>query len=198
MNWFLPLLAFVSLSIRTPNVQPNPLDYQYSLGVEKVDQLYFNRVWERELGQYYIDEEYWIQKKFKVGGSKILLKDKYLNITSKNIQYNQSELRFVYDDMSVGYALRYINNNYSHRIIAGWEIDKRFNIFLINGQFTIRTELTSNIKVIDYSIYSKMKFGLLKNLDIYFLLQSEKVGNINNFQVKGGLEIELIPFKTED
>ena len=43
------VMLFSSLAVRTPNVQPNPDDYEVSIGFSHPS-YYFNRQWERELG----------------------------------------------------------------------------------------------------------------------------------------------------
>ena len=43
------VMLFSSFQCRTPNVQPNPDDYEVSIGVNH-PAYYFNRQWERELG----------------------------------------------------------------------------------------------------------------------------------------------------
>ena len=49
------IMLFSSFAIRTPNVQPNPDDYEISVGVSHSN-YYINRQWERELGEQYIDD----------------------------------------------------------------------------------------------------------------------------------------------
>ena len=49
------VMLFSSFAMRTPNVQPNPDDYEVSIGVSH-DNFYVNRQWERELGGKYIDD----------------------------------------------------------------------------------------------------------------------------------------------
>ena len=45
-------ILFTSFAMRTPNIQPNPDDYEFSLGFS--NQFYhLNRQWERELGNNY-------------------------------------------------------------------------------------------------------------------------------------------------
>ena len=44
-------MLFTSFAARTPNVQPNPDDYEVSVGISN-DNFYLNRQWERELGEY--------------------------------------------------------------------------------------------------------------------------------------------------
>ena len=186
MNWFLPLILFSSFSLRTPNVQPNPNDYEFSFGVERKDQLYLNRQWERELGKEYVDEEYWTA--YQYGWFKI--KNRYVDKDSKDIRYNQFELKAAKDIYSVGYALRY-DDTYNHRMIFGIEHDMRFNFFITSGQLTVRSETTTDFDIFDYSLYVKAKFGLMRNVDAYLLFQDEKVGKIEYLQVKLGVELEL-------
>ena len=54
------VMLFSSLAIRTPNVQPNPDDYEVSIGFSH-DNFDVNRQWERELGKFYIDDLVWFK-----------------------------------------------------------------------------------------------------------------------------------------
>ena len=54
------VMLFTSFAARTPNTQPNPDDYEVSIGLSN-DNYYFNRQWERELGEKYIDDVVKIQ-----------------------------------------------------------------------------------------------------------------------------------------
>ena len=49
------VMLFSSFAIRTPNVQPNPDDYEVSIGLSHSN-FYINRQWERELGSKYVDD----------------------------------------------------------------------------------------------------------------------------------------------
>ena len=54
------VMLFSSFAVRTPNAQPNPDDYEVSVGVSH-PAYYFNRQWERELGEKYIDDLMWVK-----------------------------------------------------------------------------------------------------------------------------------------
>ena len=54
------VMLFSSFSARTPNVQPNPDDYEVSVGLSNKN-YYVNRQWERELGEFYIDDLFWLK-----------------------------------------------------------------------------------------------------------------------------------------
>jgi len=49
------VILFTSFAMRTPNVQPNPDDYEFSIGLSK-DNYYLKRDCERELVTKYIDD----------------------------------------------------------------------------------------------------------------------------------------------
>ena len=53
-------MLFTSFAMRTPNVQPNPDDYEFSVGVSHSN-YYINRQWERELGEKYFDYLLWLK-----------------------------------------------------------------------------------------------------------------------------------------
>ena len=54
------VMLFSSFAVRTPNVQPNPDDYEVSIGVGHKN-YYINRQWERELGSFYLDDLVWLK-----------------------------------------------------------------------------------------------------------------------------------------
>ena len=60
LDSLLAVMLFSSFSVRTPNVQPNPDDYEVSVGISNPT-YYFNRQWERELGEKYIDDLIWVK-----------------------------------------------------------------------------------------------------------------------------------------
>jgi len=187
MNWFFPMFVFASLSVRTPNVLPNPYDYEISIGMEKKDQLYLNRQWERELGREFIDEEYWAQYQY---GS-LVTREKYVNKTSRGITYNQVEIRYARKGYYSGLAIRSVADGHSLRSVFGWEVDRRINVLVANAQLVIKTELSTDGMDMDYVVYAKPKLGIMKNLDLYALLKAEKAGNRSYLQGKIGFEIEL-------
>ena len=54
------VMLFSSFAMRTPNVQPNPDDYELSIGLSHYN-FFINRQWERELGKKYLDDLIWIK-----------------------------------------------------------------------------------------------------------------------------------------
>ena len=82
INTFLSgIVLFGSLAFRSPNVQPNPDDYEVSIGFQN-DHYYFNRQWERELGEKYIDDLFWAKL-----DNGFYFKPEYMNKESRNVKY---------------------------------------------------------------------------------------------------------------
>ena len=54
------VMLFSSFAARTPNVKPNPDDYEVSIGLSH-NNFHINRQWERELGEPYVDDIVWLK-----------------------------------------------------------------------------------------------------------------------------------------
>ena len=75
------VMLFSSFAMRTPNVQPNPDDYELSIGLSH-DNFFINRQWERELGKKYLDDLIW----FKLDNG-YYFKPEYMNKQSQEVKY---------------------------------------------------------------------------------------------------------------
>ena len=95
------VMLFSSFALRTPNVQPNPDDYEISIGVSH-DNYYFNRQWERELGEFYIDDLFWA----KLEGGKVYFKPEYMNKESHDVRYFKMDWRNKWKDLTYGFTSR--------------------------------------------------------------------------------------------
>ena len=99
------VMLFTSFAARTPNVQPNPDDYEVSIGISK-DNFYANRQWERELGEFYIDDLFWV----KIDNG-IYFKPEYMNKESQGVRYLKIDARRSWKGMSLGFTSRNSNEN---------------------------------------------------------------------------------------
>ena len=99
------VMLFSSFSARTANVQPNPDDYEVSVGVSN-DNFHLNRQWERELGEFYIDDLFWY--KFD---NVLYFKPEYMNKESKNVKYLKIDSRRVWGDWTFGVTSRNDDDN---------------------------------------------------------------------------------------
>ena len=99
------VMLFSSFAARTPNVQPNPDDYEISVGISN-DNFHLNRQWERELGEFYIDDLFWY--KFD---NVLYFKPEYMNKESKNVKYLKIDSRRAWGDWTFGFTSRNDNDN---------------------------------------------------------------------------------------
>jgi len=98
-------ILFTSFTMRTPNVLPNPDDYQFSIGVDN-PYFYLKRDWERELGTKYIDDLVW----GKLEGAGIYFKPEYMNKQSKGVKYLKLDWRKTWIGATWGFTTRSTND----------------------------------------------------------------------------------------
>ena len=98
-------ILFTSFAMRTPNVQPNPDDYEFSIGISH-DSYYVNRQWERELGEPYIDDLFWVKL-----DNGFYYKPEYMNKESQNVKYLKIDWRKKWKGVSWGFTSRNNNEN---------------------------------------------------------------------------------------
>ena len=102
------VMLFSSFAVRTPNVQPNPDDYEVSIGVGHKN-YFINRQWERELGEFYIDDLVW----GKLEGGGIYFKPEYMNKESQKVKYMKMDWRRSWKVATLGFTTRSTNDNLS-------------------------------------------------------------------------------------
>ncbi len=99
------VMLFGSFAARTPNVQPNPDDYEISVGLNHKN-FYINRQWERELGEPYIDDLIWLKL-----DNQIYFKPEYMNKQSRDVKYLKIDWRSKWKDWSYGFTSRNDDDN---------------------------------------------------------------------------------------
>ena len=126
------VMLFTSFAMRTPNVQPNPDDYEFSIGLSK-DNYYFKRDWERELGTKYIDDIAW----FKIENG-VYIKPEYMNKQSKDVKYLKLDWRNKSKDWTYGFTTRSTNEElteYATFFSAGMSKKKEVGKWTIEATF---------------------------------------------------------------
>ena len=98
------VMLFSSFAVRTPNTQPNPDDYEVSIGFSN-DHYYVNRQWERELGEKYIDDLFWA--KFDNG---VYFKPEYMDKQSQDVKYLKLDWRRSHKGFTAGFTTRSITD----------------------------------------------------------------------------------------
>ena len=117
------LILFGSFAMRTPNDITIPKDdYEVSIGF-KNDKVYFKRDWERELGEYYIDDEIWYEYK----PENFYFKPQYINKTSRDLTYGKVDARYRKGDYSIGYTGLYSDDNLESGLSMGVSKKKEIN-----------------------------------------------------------------------
>ena len=117
------VMLFSSFAARTPNVQPNPDDYEVSIGISK-DNFYFNRQWERELGEFYIDDLFWV----KIDNG-IYFKPEYFDKESDNVKYLKLDWRQTFIGATWGFTTRSVDETlkiYETFASVGWSKKKKY------------------------------------------------------------------------
>ena len=99
------VMLFSSFAARTSNVQPNPDDYEVSIGLSH-DNFHINRQWERELGKPYVDDIVWLKL-----DNQIYFKPEYMNKQSRDVKYLKIDWRSKYKDWSFGFTSRNDEDN---------------------------------------------------------------------------------------
>ena len=189
------VMLFSSLAIRTPNVQPNPGDYEVSIGVSH-PAYYFNRQWERELGEPYIDDLFWI--KIEDG---IYFKPEYMNKESQGVRYLKLDWRNKWKDLSYGFTSRndsedVFSRNFETFMSVGASKKKTYSKkidieFSFDGYLPPDDEGKTKIKYFEFENKFKISWKLTSKMRIYNLGEISKLQGKEFYKGKIGLEYSL-------
>ena len=187
------VMLFTSFAARTPNVQPNPDDYEVSIGISN-DDFYLNRQWERELGSFYIDDLFW----FKYDNG-LYIKPEYMNKESRDVKYLKVDARRNVKDWSFGLTSRsigedIINSGFETFISFGmskkkiyWEkveVDVSFDGYFPPSQEEGRDTFEFEDKF-------KISYQLTEKIRLYNLGEISKLQGKQFYKAKIGVEISL-------
>jgi len=187
------VMLFTSFAARTPNVQPNPDDYEVSVGISN-DDFYLNRQWERELGSFYIDDLFW----FKYDNG-LYIKPEYMNKESRDVKYLKLDARRNVKDWSFGLTSRsigddIINSGFETFISFGmskkktyWEkveVDVSFDGYFPPSQEEGRDTFEFEDKF-------KISYQLTEKIRIYNLGEISKLQGKEFYKAKIGFEVKL-------
>ena len=177
-----------SVSVRTPNDETKPLDYEFSIKLNDTNgkiQYLLKRDWERELGEKYIDDV--IHFQHQVLGH-IYYGVDYVNKESKDIDYTT---------YNIGATINWFKAGASFKDIDG-EISPLLNLALSTKlkkedlEYNVGVSVKSNIT--DYNIVnvkSEVKKWLTEKLNIYGIYKHEYYNEKEDFQFKVGLGVKL-------
>jgi len=188
------LTLFGSFAMRTPNVQPNPDDYEVSVGINN-DAVYANRQWERELGEFYIDDLFWA--KFDNG---IYFKPEYMDKQSQGVRYLKIDARRSFKSISIGFTSRNTDENvFSQNFVTfvsfGMSKKKKYYNDKIevdvsfDGYFPPSEE--DGRDVFEFEDKFKVSYQLTEKLRLYNVGEISKLQGKEFYKGKIGIEVSL-------
>ena len=182
------VMLFSSFAARTPNVQPNPDDYEVSIGISK-DNFYFNRQWERELGEFYIDDLFWA--KLDDG---IYFKPEYMNKESKGVKYAKLDWRRSIFGVGVGFTTRSTDEDlklYETFASVGWDFKKSYKfVHPIDVEFSF-DGYSPPEQDFEYENKFKISWKLTDKVRLYNLGEVSKLKGKEFYKAKVGVEVSL-------
>ena len=183
-----------SVSLRTPNDDTQPLDYELSIKLDDNEgkfRYHLKRDWERELGEKYIDDVVKIQH--QVIGHLYYGVD-YVNKESKDIDYTTLNIGATIDYFKAGASFKIIDGEVSPLLNLGFstkaeikKLDNNPDISYIIG-VSIKSDIGDNNII---NLKSEVKKWLSKKVNVFGLYKHEYYNEKEDFQFKVGLGVKL-------
>ena len=182
MNILLATIIGLSFSVRTPNVTPNPLDYEFAAKISKEEgklTYFLKRDWERELGQKYIDTEIEVSEKL----NPLYVGFKYIDKQSKHYSYEQLRLGLASDIFQGGFAFT----------MDGTMANFTFNKILKKDTFEykIYIDFTTDTKDEIWNIKSEARKYFNKYVNVFAVFNKEFYNGQVDEQYKVGFGVKF-------
>jgi len=188
------VMLFSSFAVRTPNVQPNPDDYEVSIGVGH-ENYFINRQWERELGEFYLDDLVWFKYDDK---SFIYFKPEYMDKQSQGVKYLKLDYRFPYRGATFGFTTRSTNdglNEYETFASVGMSKKKKYRDGKVEVEVTFDGYAPPNeegdFKTFEYEDKFKVSWKLTEKVRVYNQGEVSKLKGKEYYKGKIGIEVSL-------
>jgi hypothetical protein len=189
------VMLFSSFAMRTPNVQPNPDDYEVSIGVSH-DNFYVNRQWERELGTKYIDDLIWVKI-----DNEVYFKPEYMNKESQGVKYLKLDWRNKWKDWSYGFTSRndddnVFSKNFETFLSVGLNRKKAYGEIVevevtFDGYLPPDENGDTDFKNFEFEDKFKVSWKLTDKIRLYNLGEISKLQGKEFYKGKIGVEISL-------
>ena len=189
------VMLFSSFAMRTPNVQPNPDDYEVSIGVSH-DNFYVNRQWERELGTKYIDDLVWIKI-----DNEVYFKPEYMNKESQGVKYLKLDWRNKWKDWSYGFTSRnsddnVFSKNFETFMSVGLNRKKAYGEIVevevtFDGYLPPDENGNTDLKNFEFEDKFKVSWKLTDKIRLYNIGEISKLQGKEFYKAKVGIEISL-------
>ena len=185
------VMLFSSFAARTSNVQPNPDDYEVSIGLSH-ENYHINRQWERELGSFYIDDLLWL--KFD---NVLYFKPEYMNKESRDVKYLKIDSRRSWGDWSFGFTSRNDDDNVLSKnfvTFASFGVSKKKKYYndkievdiSFDGYFPPSEE--DGRDTFEYEDKFKVSYQITKKFRVYNLGEISKLQGNEFYKAKIGFE----------
>ena len=183
MNILLATIIGLSFSVRTPNVTPNPLDYELAAKISKEQgkfTYFVKRDWERELGVEYIDTEFEISEKL----NPLYIGVKYIDKQSKDYKYGQARIGLASDIAQGGLAITEDGST-----MANFTFKK----ILKEGtlEYKIYIDFSSDLKTEIWDIKSEARKYLNDYVNVFASFNKEFYNGFVDEQYKIGLGVKF-------
>tara|TARA_Y100000361_G_C11145482_1_gene337767 strand:+ start:1036 stop:1632 length:597 start_codon:yes stop_codon:yes gene_type:complete len=189
------VMLFSSFAMRTPNVQPNPDDYEVSIGVSH-DNFYVNRQWERELGTKYIDDLVWLKI-----DNEIYFKPEYMNKESQGVKYLKLDWRNKWKDWSYGFTSRndddnVFSKNFETFLSVGLNRKKAYGELVevevtFDGYLPPDENGDTDFKNFEFEDKFKVSWKLTDKIRLYNIGEVSRLQGKEFYKGKVGIEITL-------
>jgi len=186
------VMLFSSFAVRSPNVQPNPDDYEVSIGLIHKN-FHINRQWERELGEKYIDDLAWLKY-----DDNLYFKPEYMDKQSQSVKYLKLDYRFPYKGATWGFTTRSTNdalNDYETFASVGISKKKKYSNDAIEVEVTFDGYAPPNeegdFNVFEYEDKFKISWKLTDKVRLYNQGEVSKLKGSSYYKGKIGIEITL-------
>jgi len=183
-----------SVSVRTPNDELKPLDYELSIKLNDTNgkiQYLLKRDWERELGEKYIDDVVNFQHQLL---GHIYYGVDYVNKESKDIDYTTLNIGATIDYFKAGASFKVVNEEVSP--LLNLALFKKADVKDLDNNPDISYIISIGIKsdIGDNNIInlkSEVKKWLTKRINVFGLYKHEYYNEKEDFQFKVGLGVKL-------
>ena len=187
------VMLFSSLAVRTPNVQPNPDDYEVSIGLTHKN-YHINRQWERELGVKYIDDLIWA--KLEDG---VYFKPEYMNKESQGVKYLKLDWRRKFLGASWGYTTRSTDESLNiYETFASVGMSKKKTYWdkveveaTFDGYLPPDENGDTDLKNFEFEDKFKVSWKLTDKIRIYNLGEISRLKGKEFYKGKIGIEVSL-------
>ena len=186
------VMLFSSFAVRSPNVQPNPDDYEVSIGLTHKN-FHINRQWERELGEKYIDDLAWLKY-----DDNLYFKPEYMDKQSQSVKYLKIDYRLEYYGATWGFTTRSTNdalNLYETFASVGISKKKTYRNDAIEVEISfdgyMPPDEAGDNTTFEYEDKFKVSWKLTDKVRVYNQGEVSKLKGTSYYKGKIGIEITL-------